>query len=370
MALDEEDVGELVAAFARAVIDPTEWMPALSKMSHAMGSASSSLELADLNTGLASINCTYPLDGDIVEIYEERIYHINPRVHRARKIPVGVIVDDRSLLIDGDPNIDEFMDWLDKTPNRFVEGAKLFQGGGHEIYFGSYFSKAHGPPQSWHSEVHRLIVPHLINIISVGRILSANKLNNELLKLDAFEADRPFALLDKKGRLIECSVGFETILKSRQVLGLRNRNLVAMHPKHRPLVDRFIEAALGARRMLEPPMPVRLATPDSPRGLILRSVPLTLNNDIFDIFRPAALITLADLDRPSRVKRAELVALFGLTKREADVAALVSEGCTPESVAHELAISEYTVRQHLKVVFGKIGVRRQAELVAIVARLA
>jgi DNA-binding CsgD family transcriptional regulator len=116
-------------------------------------------------------------------------------------------------------------------------------------------------------------------------------------------------------------------------------------------------------------MPIRLATPDCPRGIILRAVPLAEQNDVFDVFRPAALITLTDLDQPCRVLRQELVALFGLTEREADVTALVCEGVTTEKAAHQLAISEYTVRQHLKAVFGKIGVSRQAELVAIVSRL-
>jgi DNA-binding CsgD family transcriptional regulator len=209
----------------------------------------------------------------------------------------------------------------------------------------------------------------VINFVEVGRALNGDRLQNTLITQNALDEGRPFALLDRAGRLIECSAGFEAILRSRQVLGLRDRTLVAIHAQHRGAVERFLESALGVRRYLDRPMPIRLATPDCPRGIILRAVPLAEQNDVFDVFRPAALITLTDLDQPCRVLRQELVALFGLTEREADVTALVCEGVTTEKAAHQLAISEYTVRQHLKAVFGKIGVSRQAELVAIVSRL-
>lgn len=369
MTLTDENVGQIVQTFAHAVVDPSEWMAALSLMSDRLGSASSCLELADLNTGFASINCTHPLDENVIQLYNERVYHINPRVYRARKIPVGTIVDDRSLLIDTDPDMDEFMDWLGKTPNRFVLGAKLFQADGQEIYFGSYFSEAQGPPESWHGDVHRLVIPHLINFVAAGKALSGNKLNNELVAVQHLDGERPFALLDPAGRLIECSSGFEAVLKATGILAAHDKRLVAVYARHRHEVDRFLESALGARRLLKPPLPIRLTTSSRPRGLILRAVPLQPEKDVFDIFRPAALITLTDLDRPNLVKRGELVELFDLTPREAEVAALMGEGYACEGVAQELAISEYTVRQHLKAVFGKIGVSRQSELVAIISRL-
>lgn len=368
--ITDDEVGRIVQAFAGAVLDPTEWMPALLRMSEAMGSASSSLELADLNTGFASINCTSPLDDDIIDLYEERVYHINPRVQRARQIPVGAMVDDRTLLVESDPNMGEFMDWLRKTPNRFVLGTKLFQSGGHEIYFGSYFSEKQGPPQSWHENVHRLVIPHLVNFVAAGKALSANRLNNELVTINHLEGEHPFALLDRAGRIVECSAGFEAMLKSSSILGSSNRRLAAIHAQHRRQVELFLELLLGNRRLLELPMPIRLATTDLPRGLIVRGIPLEPSDDVFGVFRPAALVTITDLDRPHRVRRKELVELFTLTLREADVAALISEGYAPEKVAHRLGISAYTVRQHLKAVFGKMGVSRQSELVSIISRIA
>ena len=365
----ENDVGQIVQAFACATLDPEQWMPALKEMSTVMGSASASLEVAELNTGEAVIHCTFPLDGGIIDHYEERIFHINPRVRRARQAPVGALVDDRSLMVDGDPHMGEFLDWLRQTPNRYVEGAKLLQTGGHEIYFGSYFAETQGPPEAWHRDVHQVVIPHLVNFVAAGRTLSANKLNNELITISHIEGDRPFGLLDRAGLLIQCSAGFEAILKTTGLLTTHGRRMVAVHAQHRARIERFLESALNPRRLLAPPLPIRLATPDFPRGLILRAIPIEPGNDVFDVFRPVALVTLTDLDHPQRVRCEELVELFDLTPREAEIAALIGEGLTPELVADNLRITIYTVRQHLKAVFSKMGTARQSELVAIVSRL-
>lgn len=369
MTFTEADAGRIIQGFADATLDPGHWMPALKAMSDAMGSASSALELADLNTGEAVMNCTFPLDGDIVNVYEERIFHINPRVGRARQAAVGAIIDDRTLLVDGDPHMGEFMDWLRHTPHRYVKGTKLFQAEGHEIYFGSYFAESQGPPESWHHDAHERIVPHLVNYIRAGRVLSGGKLSNELIRLEALHSARPFALVSRSGKILECSVGFENILRSKGILDTRDRALVANSARHRLQLERFIRSALDETRLVAPPMPIRLATPSCPRGVVLRAIPLAPSNDVFDIFRPRALITISDLDRASSIDAHEIAALFELTMREAEIAALIAAGQSPRLAAKTLGVTDHTIRHHLKAIFGKLEISRQSELITMIMKL-
>jgi DNA-binding CsgD family transcriptional regulator len=53
-----------------------------------------------------------------------------------------------------------------------------------------------------------------------------------------------------------------------------------------------------------------------------------------------------------------------LTPRESEVAAAAVRGLSDRAIARSLALSEYTVQDHLKRVYAKTGVRSRAELVA------
>jgi DNA-binding NarL/FixJ family response regulator len=57
---------------------------------------------------------------------------------------------------------------------------------------------------------------------------------------------------------------------------------------------------------------------------------------------------------------------LGLTRAEAEVALALAEGLTPGEIAEAREVSLHTVRNQIKAMMWKCGVRRQAELMVVV----
>jgi len=80
----------------------------------------------------------------------------------------------------------------------------------------------------------------------------------------------------------------------------------------------------------------------------------SVSDDIAVIIEPA---------QPSR-NAPLLLSSWGLTPRESEIAQLVLRGASTKMVSAELHLSVYTVKDHLKSIFDKTGVRSRRDLVA------
>jgi DNA-binding CsgD family transcriptional regulator len=58
--------------------------------------------------------------------------------------------------------------------------------------------------------------------------------------------------------------------------------------------------------------------------------------------------------------------LASLTARQSDIVRLIAKGADDKTIAKHLAISEKTVRNHLTEVYNQLGVRKRAQLMALV----
>jgi DNA-binding NarL/FixJ family response regulator len=72
------------------------------------------------------------------------------------------------------------------------------------------------------------------------------------------------------------------------------------------------------------------------------------------------------LDLVTQVPSLRVVSTKGnslLAPREEQVVALVAEGLANKEIAHELALSEHTVKKYLFRIFDKLGISTRVELV-------
>ncbi len=78
--------------------------------------------------------------------------------------------------------------------------------------------------------------------------------------------------------------------------------------------------------------------------------------------RPAESVVIIAPAGPKEVLRLSAIG-YGLSPREQEVVDLVVRGASTRQISKTLHISEYTVKDHLKNIFGKVGVRGRRALV-------
>jgi len=101
------------------------------------------------------------------------------------------------------------------------------------------------------------------------------------------------------------------------------------------------------------------------RPLILHAVPLAERS----ASGPHTVVILIDLDAAPQPTPEALQKIFALTHAEAKLAMEIAHGKSPDEIAEAAGVMVGTVRKQLASVFAKTNTHRQAELVALLARV-
>jgi DNA-binding CsgD family transcriptional regulator len=87
-----------------------------------------------------------------------------------------------------------------------------------------------------------------------------------------------------------------------------------------------------------------------------------------DALMPLWIVFVSDTSERMTLQPRWIEAMFGVTRGEARVLALVSEGMSAEDIGASLQIATATVRVHLRNVYRKLKINRQSDLVATILK--
>jgi DNA-binding CsgD family transcriptional regulator len=139
----------------------------------------------------------------------------------------------------------------------------------------------------------------------------------------------------------------------------------------RASLDRTLHESLQAKAVdgqdNTPRLPLAIGVPDRDGRMhyVLQLVQMRAKQE-----SASTLVAIVDLVRGGAVNRMTAAMVFNLSRREAELAELFSEGLCIEEIAPRMGVAPNTARIHLRNVFAKTGCCNQIELARILARAA
>jgi DNA-binding CsgD family transcriptional regulator len=237
------------------------------------------------------------------------------------------------------------------------------------IMFGAF----RGPQSTWFREQEVEAFGELIPHVKQAVALSEHLARVDLINRIAFEAldgiSIGILLVDENARLVHANATAQRIVDMGDGLYLHGGTLAVSAKEENTALRRAVwesvaearagriapgEALAITRRSGAEPFPALVATLWGNH----------LRYGLGRLDRPLAVVFVTIPEEPQEAPAELLRRLFGLTLAEARLCERLVLGRTVEEAAKDLGIVTDTARVHLKHIFDKTGVGRQAELVA------
>jgi len=176
-------------------------------------------------------------------------------------------------------------------------------------------------------------------------------------------------LINAIGEVTVCNQHAEEIVRQADGLSVIKSRLCAAASGEAEVLDRLIANAVADSHHVASGVAI-VRRPSLRQPFVLIVSRLTSSAVVMDDpSRPRAVVLVNDPSDAERANAELLIDLFGLTRREAEVALAVVAGHGLRAAAQQLGIALTTARTHLQHVFEKTRTRRQSELTSLVLQI-
>ena len=213
----------------------------------------------------------------------------------------------------------------------------------------------------------QMLLPHIRSAFYVRSMLGRSESMGNLYADAINRLSVATILLNDKGVVQKLNDYAQTLLDRADGLKLVGDKLEASYPSDNKELQKRIKDAFDARERREPinsePLSVTRPSGEVNLGIVFETVPDTSWLDDGD--KSALLLYVRDAVNKSSVSSSVAKELFDFTPAETALALELANGLSLEDTAEKLGIMRNTARAHLRAIFSKTGVRRQAELVRV-----
>jgi DNA-binding CsgD family transcriptional regulator/PAS domain-containing protein len=355
---------DIVDRFYRAALGTADWAEALSGLASAVGADVCLLVSHDFMTGRGRPVHAFGLDEAALAAYKAEqavLWFRHPRYFdRAPAVVDGSdLVDGADLAVSDCHRI-----WIEPdrlTDHKFVV---LDRAGDRVVVLHFARAEPNGPFSTEDALLMKQLAPHIHYATTVAERARAAEVTDRSV-IGALEA-MPIgvALLNAAGGVIKANRLARTVIEAGEGIFVANGGL-AVESGGRRVKMRDLIAQIADERSAKPTrsLPLSLSRRSGLRPLTVLVVAVDDRDDFDEA--AVAVLYIGDPDYPVTFDSERIAKLYGLSRAESRVAALLASGYRLEQAAEMLGVAYETVRKHLKQIFSKTGTFRQAELVRI-----
>ncbi|MBW2269242.1 MAG: helix-turn-helix transcriptional regulator [Deltaproteobacteria bacterium] len=367
MASRAPDFDALIEVVYEAPLEEVPWRNALTVLRRELDCAAVTLILRSPAEGDSGLILTEGGTPDWESAYSEHYFALDPFVGLT---PDCVITLQEVIPMEDFVASDFYESFMRPSGTHHILGFDTHEPGGFEARFRASRSLEGEAFGASEKRLCEQLLPHLKRALQIhSRIALAESERDVYAKaVEQFAVGAIF--LDRSGKVLQMNRVAERLVGERAGLRVVDGSLCAAGQAASRELARMIAAAIEIRPAARPGVAraLRIRRDGGGRdlGVVVRSVPPAEASDRLDA--PAAVVFIGGPEEDVPLARETIRQLFDLTPAEASLAALLAAGRSLDRAAGELGITRNTARAHLRSVFSKSGVTRQAELVHLISR--
>ena len=361
-----DDIADILDVLQEATFDETLWRTVSAMMDEANGMFSNHLmavgdspeEPPLISEALSRGEKMHEVE---LEYHHDYLPH-DERIPRLQRLPYGKLHHNTDILTE--PEIRRsptYNDFLPRVGSNNQLCVRLPATDGMDILFA--FTHVDATPWSAAQlKFIRALLPHIVHWVRARQTLTGlNAKGNPLAGL-LEDLNVGIVALDRKGKVVEANAEASRLLREGNGLyvtdGALKARLSADDASLRALVGQAltrIETGVSGGSMI-----VGRPPPASALTVRTHAIPPSIGAG-----RSAVLVMVTSGGNgPTDISK--LSKELGLSPAEAKVAAALAAGQSVAQIAESTFRSQGTIRWHVRRIFGKLGVRRQADLVRLI----
>lgn len=355
-----------------AAAEPELWPRALDCASAWLNCRTSQLVVLERQTNSAIMSLTNPGADEANAAFVAHYARINPHIALLNQVGPGKLVAMERHFDEAFVRRSEFyQDFYLRFGYRYLLGGTMHASTERLAIFGFHRTPGDGPWLNADLARAHAVTPHLLRVVQL--ILRLDDLKDAQAASEQALDAAPYGVvvLDARGRVVILNREARRIVDCGGVFRATCSRLSCTRTADDIALQQAIRGACatgggqpgGAGGALSIPRP------DGRRNFAVLVAPLPRRSPFLGAGHAAAIVFLTDPERNSEPPGDCLVRVLGLTPAEAKVATALADGLSINEICAAHKTTRNTVRTQVQAALEKTGVRRQAELVRLVAKL-